>query len=162
MMHVPCTWLECEELGQMEITIFCEYFASKTFPRDICETFYFVRLSFLIHTFCAYTIYTHVTHRCWGVLLRENPNHKPWELEIVIPIYLHTFACGFSSILTSSISIPLRDCSLNTYYTLLECLVRFWCYWEVLEEAEDDRCNIELVAGSEELDKTQFQEVLLE
>ena len=61
-----------------------------------------------------------------------------------------------------SISIPLRDCSLNTYYTLLECLVRFWCYWEVLEEAEDDRCNIELVAGSEELDKTQFQEVLLE
>ena len=36
--------------------------------------------------------------------------------------------------------------------------MRFWCYWEVLEEAEDDRCNIELVAGSEELDKTQFRE----
>ena len=29
-----------------------------------------------------------------------------------------------------------------------------WCYWEALEEAKDGRCNMELVAGSGELDKT--------
>ena len=34
--------------------------------------------------------------------------------------------------------------------------MRFWYYWEALEEAKDGRCNMELVAGSEELDKTQL------
>ena len=37
-----------------------------------------------------------------------------------------------------------------------------WCYWEALEEAKDGRCNMELVAGSGELDKTRFREALLE
>ena len=37
-----------------------------------------------------------------------------------------------------------------------------WCYWEVLEEAKDGRCNMKLVAGSEKLDKTRFREALLE
>ena len=40
-------------------------------------------------------IYTQITHKWWGVLLRENPSLKPWELEIIIPIYLYTYACGF-------------------------------------------------------------------
>ena len=40
--------------------------------------------------------------------------------------------------------------------------MRFWCCWEVLEEAKDGRYNMELVAGSGELDKTQFREALLE
>ena len=87
VMHVPCIWLECKESRQMETAVFRECLAGKAFPRGIRKTFYFARLSFLIHTFCAYTIYTHITHRCWGVLLRENPSHKPWELEIVIPIF---------------------------------------------------------------------------
>ena len=33
---------------------------------------------------------------------------------------------------------------------------------EALEETRDGRCNMELVAGSEELDKTRFREALLE
>ena len=40
--------------------------------------------------------------------------------------------------------------------------MRFWYCWEILEEAKDGRCNIELVAGSRELDKTRFREALLE
>ena len=68
-------------------------------PRDTRKTFCFARLSFFIHTFCVYTSYTHITYRCWGVLQRENPNHKLWELEIVIPTYLYTFACGFPLLL---------------------------------------------------------------
>ena len=40
--------------------------------------------------------------------------------------------------------------------------MRFWCCWETLEEAKDGKCNMELVAGFGELDKTRFQEVLLE
>ena len=33
---------------------------------------------------------------------------------------------------------------------------------EALEETRDGKCNMELVAGSEELDKTRFREALLE
>ena len=146
----------------METAVSREYLASKAFPQDTRETFCFARLSILIHTFCAYTIYTHITHKCLGVLLRENPSQTPWELEIVIPIILYTIACGFSSTPTSPFSYHWEVDSLNTYHTLSECQVRFWCYWEVLEEAKDGRCNMELVARFGELDKTWFREALLE
>ena len=135
VMHVPCTWLECEKSGQMETAVFCECLAGKAFPWDTHETLCFARLSFLIHTFCAYPIYTHITHRFWGVLLRENPSHKPWELEIVIPTILYTFACGFSSTPTSPFPYHWEVDSPNTYHTLSKYSVRFWCYWEELEEA---------------------------
>ena len=48
----------------METTICREYLAGKAFPRDTRETFYSASLSSLIHTFYAYTIYTHITHKC--------------------------------------------------------------------------------------------------
>ena len=146
---------------RMETADFHEYLMGKAFLRDTRETLCFARLSFLIHTFCAYTIYTHITHRCWGVLQRRNPSHKPWELKIVIPIYLYTFACGFSSTPTSSFPYRWQVDSPNTYHTLSKCSVRFWCYWEVLKEAKDGRCNMELVAGFTELDKTRFRVTLL-
>ena len=92
----------------------------KAFPQDTRETFYFARLSFLIHTFYAYPICTHITHRCWGVLLRENPSHKPWELEIVIPIYLYTFMCGFSSTPTSPFPYHWEIDSSNTSHILFK------------------------------------------
>ena len=38
--------------------------------------------------------------------------------------------------------------------------MRFWCCSEALEEAKDGKCNMELVAGSGELDKTRLQEAL--
>ena len=107
---------------------FRETLASKAFPRDTRKTFCFARLSFLIHTFYAYTIYTHITHRCWGVLQREKPSRKLWELEIVIPTYLYTFACGFSLTPTSPFSYPWKVDSSNTYHTLSECQMRIWCY----------------------------------
>ena len=144
-MHVLCTWLKCEESGQMETAVFREYLAGKAFSRDTHETFYFARLSYLIHTFYTHTIYTHIIHKCWGVLLRENPSHKPWELEIVIPTYLYTIACGFSSNPTSPFPYLWEVDSPNTYHTLSECLVRFWYSWEALEEVKDGRCNMELV-----------------
>ena len=144
----------------METAVFRKCLASKAFPRDTRETFYFSKLSFLIHTFCTYTIYTHITHRCWGVLQRENHSHKPWELKIVIPTILYTFACGFFSTPTSPFPYHWEVDSPNTYHTLSKCLVRFWCCWEALDEAKDGRCNMELVAGSEELDETRFREAL--
>ena len=158
-MHVPCTWLECEELGQMETAVFCEYFASKAFPWDICETFYFARLSFLIHTFCAYTIYTHVTHRCWGVLLRENPSQKPWELEIAIPTYLYTFACGFPLLLPLYFHIIER---LITQTFTTPCLSVKWEFGVVGKHWKKPRMADALVVGSGELDKTRFRVALLE
>ena len=48
----------------METAVSREYLAGKAFPRDTRETFYLASLSSLIHTFCAYTIYTHITHKC--------------------------------------------------------------------------------------------------
>ena len=55
--------LECEESGQMEIVVSRWYLAGKAFPRDTREAFYSASLSSQIHTFYAYTIYTHITHK---------------------------------------------------------------------------------------------------
>ena len=82
----------------------------KVFPQDTHETFYFTRLSYLIHTFYTHTIYTIITKKCWGVLLRENPSHKPWKLEIVIPTYLYTFAYGFS------LTLPLHFHNIERFF----------------------------------------------
>ena len=121
---------------RMETTGFRECLVYKAFPRDTRETFCFAELSYLIHTFFTHTIYTHITHKCWGVLLRENPNHKPWELEIVIPTFLNIIHCGFSSTPTSPFLYPWEVDSPNTYHIHSECQVRFWCYWEALEETK--------------------------
>ena len=161
-MHVPCTWLECEELGQMETVVFCKYLMGNSFSRDTRETFCSASLYYLIHTFCTHTLYTHITHNCWGELLRENPNQKPWELESAIPTYLYTFACRFFSTPTSQFPYHWEVDSPNTYHTLSECQVRIWCCWEALEEAKDGKCNMELVAWSGELDKTKVRRNLVE
>ena len=55
--------LQCKESSQMETAVSCEYLAGKAFPRDTHEAFCSAILSNLIHTFCAYTIYTHITHK---------------------------------------------------------------------------------------------------
>ena len=121
---------------RMETAGFRECLAGKAFLWDTRKTFYFSELSCLIHTFFTHTIYTPINHICWGVLLRENPSHNPWELEIVTPTFLYTIHCGFSSTLTSPFSYPWEVDRLNTFHTLSECQVRFWCYWKALEEAK--------------------------
>ena len=108
VMHVPCTWLECEQSGQMETAMFRECLMGKAFSWDTREIFCFAKLSFLIHTFCVYATYTHFTHKCWGVLLRENLSHKPWELEIVIATIFYTNCLWIFLNSYLSISIPLR------------------------------------------------------
>ena len=162
VMHVPCIWLECEKSVQMETAVSYEYLAGKAFSRDTCETFCFARLYYLVHTFCIHTIYTHITHKCEGVLLRENPSQTPWKLEIVISTILYIIACGFSSTPISPFPYNWEVDSPNTYHTLSEYQVIVWCYWEALEEAKDGRCNMELVVGSRKLYKTWFREALLE
>ena len=128
---------DCNTKSQdrMETAGFRECLTSKVFPRDTRETFYFAELSFLIHTFCTHTIYTHITHRCWGVFLRENLIHKHWELKIVILTILYTITYGFSSTPTSPFTYTWEGNSPNTYHILSKCQVRFWCCWEALEEA---------------------------
>ena len=108
MSKHPAKWCMClahdwnvKSQDKIETVVFRECLAGKAFSWDTRKTCCFAKLSFLIHTFCAYTIYTHITHRCWGVLLRENLSHKPWELEIVIPTILYTNTYGFSLTPTS-------------------------------------------------------------
>ena len=119
----------------MKTAGFCECFTGKAFPQDTRKRVCFAILSYLLHYILTHTIYTIITHRCWRVLLRENPSHKPWELEIVIPTILYTIACEFFLTPTSPFPYHWEVDSPNTYHTLLECSVRFWCYWEALEEA---------------------------
>ena len=45
--------------------MFREQLVDKAFLRDTRKTFYFARLSYLIHTFCTHTIYTPITYICW-------------------------------------------------------------------------------------------------
>ena len=160
-MHVPCTWLEFKESVQMETAV-SRGKVSISRVRLSRETFYSARLYYLIHIFCTYTIYTHITHKWEGELLRENPSKNTWELEIVIPTILYTFVCGISSSPTSPFPYHWEVDNPNTYHTLSKCQVIVWCCWKVLEEAKDGKCNMELVAGSGELDKTRFREALLE
>ena len=72
--------------NSMEIVGFRECLVDKAFPRDTREIFCFARLSFLIHSILTHTIYTSITHICWGVVLRKNSSHKPWELELLYPL----------------------------------------------------------------------------
>ena len=134
---------------RMETTGFHECLMGKAFSWDAHETIYFVILSYLFHYILTHTIYTIITHIFWGVLLRENPSHKPWELEIIIPTILYIIACGFSSTPTSPFPYHWEVNSPNTYHTLLECSVRFWCCWEVLEEARLWRMQSGILQDSE-------------
>ena len=59
-----------------------------------------------------------------------------WDLKIFIPTILYKIHCGFSSTPTSPFPYPWEvDCP-NTYHTISECQVRFWCCWKVLKEAK--------------------------
>ena len=135
MSKLPVKWCMClahnwnaKSQDRTETAGFRECFAGKAFPQDTRETFSFARLSFLIHSILTHIIYTPITHICWGVLLRENPSHKYWELEIVIPTILYTITCRFSSTPTSPFSYHWEVDSPNIYHTLSECQVRFWYY----------------------------------
>ena len=83
----------------METAGFRECLVGKAFSQDTRKTFCFAELSYLIHTFFTHTIYTPITHKCWGVLQSENPSHNPWELEIVIPTFLYVIHCGLPQLL---------------------------------------------------------------
>ena len=154
--------LECEESGQMETAVSRKYLASKAFSRDTRKVFHSASLSSLKHTFYAYTIYTHITHKCEESFWEKNPSQTAWELEIVIPIIIYTFVLGISSSPTSSFPYHWEVDSPNTDHTLWECQVKFLCCWEALKEAWNGRCNMDFVARSRELDKTRFREALLE
>ena len=138
-----------------------EYFARKAILWGTRETFCLVKIKLLYQILYPHYKYPHYPWNVWSSFQRENHSRNTWELEIVIPTYLYTFACGFSSTPTSPFPYHWEVNSPNTYHTRLECQVIIWYYWEALEEAKDGRCNMELVARSGELDKIRFREALL-
>ena len=75
---LPVKWSMClahdwiaKSHDRMVTVGFHKCLASKVFPWDTRKTFCFAILSYLIHPISTYTIYTHITHICWGVLFRE-------------------------------------------------------------------------------------------
>ena len=162
--HVRSTWLEVEESCQTVV------FASVSLVRPSRETvakhsvWRFFKCDFpTLHPFYIYTL---ITHKCvWGHSERKT-------LDRFFTTHTSIFKReSYSSLVRnhrSLFSIPLHyqtlrgDLYPNTIHTFLECSECFWSCWETLEEAKDGRCNMELVAGSGELDKTWFREALLE
>ena len=145
----------------METAGFRECLAGKAFPWDTRETFCFTELSYLIHTFFTHTIYTLITHIRWGVLLRENLSHYSRELKIVIPTFLYTIHCGFSSTPTSPFLYLWEVDSPNTPHPFKvsnDVLVLLGSIGRSQVLAD----TIKRIAGSRELDKTRFWEALLE
>ena len=145
----------------METAGFCKCLMSKAFQWDTRETFCFAELSYLIHAVYTHTIYTPITHICWGVLLRENPSHKPWKLKIVIPTILYTIHCGFSLTPTALFPYPWEVDSLNTYHTLFRVSSEVLVLLGSIGKSEALAVAIGHIAGSGELDNTRFWEALL-
>ena len=161
--HVRSTWLEVEESCQTVV------FTSVSRVRPFRETvtkhsaWRFFKCDFpILHP---YYIYTLITHKCvWDhserkTLDRFFTTHTSifWRESYSSLVRNHCSLFFFSHCHT------LRgDLYPNTIHTFLECSKCFWCYWEALEDAKVGGCNMELVAGFGELDKTQFQEALLE
>ena len=56
---------------------------------------------------------------------------------------------GFSLTSTSPFPYHLKVDSPNTYHIILECQVRFWCYWEALEEARLWQMQLGVLQDSE-------------
>ena len=105
VMHVPCTWLECEESGQMEATVFRECLVGKAFLQDTHKIFYFTRLSFLI--LCLHYLYPYYPQMLRSVSERKP---KPQTLKVrdcYTHIPLHICLWIFLNYYLS-ISIPLR------------------------------------------------------
>ena len=142
-----------------ETASFRECFAGKAFPRDTRKTFCFTELSYLIHTSFTHTIYTPITHRCWGMLLRENPSLRVRDcyshnsLQNSLWIFLNSYI---------SISITLRGWlpkHLSHHFKVSsEVLVLLGS----IERSQALVDAIGRIAGSEKLDKTRFWETLLE
>ena len=123
---------------------------------------------FLSETFIPFTyiIYTLITHKCnRGYSERKTLD---WFSTTHTPIFFRESYSSFVRNHCSLFSIHLHyhtlrgDLYPKTIHTFLECSECFWSCWEALEEAKDGRCNMVLVAGFRELDKTRFQEALLE
>ena len=117
----------------MVIVGFREYLAGKAFLRDTRETFYFANLSYLIHQVSTHTIYTLITHILRGVLFKKKTLASLRVRDCHTHNSLHN-SLWFSSTPTSQFPNPWDVDSLNTYHTHPKCKVRFWCYWEALEE----------------------------
>ena len=85
-------------------------FTSSSRVRTSRETFCFTKLYYLIHTFWTHTIYTLITHKCKGKLLREKPSKNTWELKSthlfvefphLLPLHFHTIERLIVQILTT-------------------------------------------------------------
>ena len=142
---------------------FRECLAGKAFLRENILSGGFLSETFIPFT---HTIYTLITHKCkWGYSVRKTLD---WFSTTHTPIFLRESYSSLVRYHCSLFSIPLHyhtlrgDLYPNTIHTFLECSEYFWSCWEALEEAKDGKCNMELVVGSGELDKTRFQEALLE
>ena len=123
VMHVPCTWLEYENSVQMETVVSHEYLTGEAFPRDIlfCQ-------SVLSDT---HFLYPHYIYPHYSQMLRNASERKPYPNTLKVRDY-HThislhICLWISSTPTSPFPHHWEVDSSNTYHSLSECQMRFWC-----------------------------------
>ena len=152
--HMRSTWLEDEESCQ------AVSFASISRVRSSHEivakhsAWRIFKSDFL--TLHPYYIYPHYPQKWRGhserKTLREVSTTHP-SIRESYP-FLERNLCSLFSFPLPLLYLLRGDFYPNTAHTNSKCWECFWCYWEALEDAKDDGCNMELVAGSGELDKT--------
>ena len=126
MRRVRIGWRQLCFASSLQVRPSCETLTKHSVLPD-CPIWYTISVS----TLYIPTLPTNVEECFWEKILATNLE----ELEIVVPTYLYTIACEFSSTPTFPFPQHWEVDSPNTYHTLLECQVRIWCCWEALEEA---------------------------
>ena len=142
---------------------FREYIAGKAFPRDTCKTFCSARLYYLITPFYTLTIYkpllsTNGKESFWEktlaktleslkLLSQQFSTHLFVEFPHLLPLHFKIIEMLLAQMLTTpSESVKWRFRAARKHWKRSHGLVD----------------AIGLIAGSGELDKTRFREVLLE
>ena len=81
-------------------------------------------------------------------LLREKTLAKHLRVKDCLPTILYIISLKFTFTPTSPSTHPWEVLSPNTYLTHFECWEKFWCLWEVLEEAIKWRMQSSGIVGS--------------
>ena len=131
--HVWSTWLEVEELRQVV------KFASVSCEGSSCEVptkhSFWQKVKLLYQILYPHYKYPHYPWIVRSAFQRENPSKYTWELEVVIPIIIYTFPCGFPRLLP--LHLYILESFIAQILTTPNLSVKwgFWCCWEALEGA---------------------------
>ena len=87
--------------GRWRVVSSCHFRDCLTGAKDLRKSLFGKKLCFALRSLYPHYIYPNYSQSVRSSFQRENPRKYTWELEIVIPIIIYTFPCGFFSTPTS-------------------------------------------------------------